>query len=76
MKDITLQQRMDKAYQAEHVQDYLDQHAGGGPISDIEIDEETYDLIGKMAEYYGMTRRQVLDRAVNNYIKRQNNEEV
>ena len=66
-KKRDLKKAQDKLYQSEHVTDYLDLCTGGSPITTLEIDEETYDVIGKLSEHYHLTRRQTLSKIINNW---------
>lgn len=52
--------RQSKNYSNEHVEEFLRLTAGGAPLTTIEIDEETYDLITLIADYRQVTRRQAL----------------
>lgn len=61
---------LDRVYQIEHVDDYLDLCAGGGCIDSIEVSEEVYDAVGNLSEFYLKTRRQVISMLVNNYLDR------
>ena len=49
--------KQDRAYQAEHYDEYLDLMAGIN-LSSIEIDEETWGYLGIIADHYQITRRQ------------------
>lgn len=54
--------RQSRQYSIEMVDEFLRLTAGGAPLSSIEIDEETYDHITFLADYWQMTRRQAFTR--------------
>jgi len=62
-----LQQRLDKKYQAEMVDEYFRLCAGGKPLVNLDIDKETWDNIEFISRYRGITRRQVMDLIVEEY---------
>ena len=64
--------KQDRAYQAEHYDEYIDLMAGIN-LSSIEIDEETWGYLGIIADHYQITRRQALSNSVNNAIEAEEN---